>query len=615
MDGALPNLPAEPGPSVVQAAADPNDQPAKRRPGRPKGSGKKQPTDSPVMIGEKIKRPVGRPRKDGLPAGSVGARRASHLRKPSGKANAEAAQLPPGVPFPGAYYPQHPGIPNWQTGFALPGTQTSISAPPLAISNGNGAAGGSSHQPFHIDPNLNRDEWAELLRAKPDLFLQSLLAALAAPNPLPSAGPTVEDAFKSHLASLAPSFNQSKDAHSIPSLYSVLKTFWLPSSPAYLSLIASGPNARTLSEHKFLYWDPLPLVFNGIACTSCASPLTNRGRIRSGPIKVYDLEKPFFIIGCEYVCKSATCVVATTPDGRKFASTDASIMQALPARLKEEFPARLLQGDSDMGTGTNVWNWHAMGVSKSLWNMVKGCLRVGMSKDAILHVIGAIQNPLRDDKEKHEEEEEEDGAGEDAQGISTLVQPDSGNLSTSQNTSDEYNDAWKANSAAAEAGPSQAAAPQPPQPQPQHQHQPQPSSSTLAASVTPDVPAPASTSAQPTHFTFAQPGPYVTYPYAGYPYFAQPTQNQNAPPPSPAQPGADQNGLKRPFGYGENTSEVAILEPSQKRTRHCCKCGSQDCKGKGGRTFCLNACQDCGKIDCRGRNSRRPDKLCSEAWN
>jgi hypothetical protein len=29
----------------------------------------------------------------------------------------------------------------------------------------------------------------------------------------------------------------------------------------------------------------------------------------------------------------------------------------------------------------------------------------------------------------------------------------------------------------------------------------------------------------------------------------------------------------------------------------------------------MNACQDCGKIDCKGRNSRRPDKVCSEAWN
>jgi hypothetical protein len=46
--------------------------PVKRKPGRPKGSGKKPvPEDDPP----KIKRPVGRPRKDGLPAGSVNAPR------------------------------------------------------------------------------------------------------------------------------------------------------------------------------------------------------------------------------------------------------------------------------------------------------------------------------------------------------------------------------------------------------------------------------------------------------------------------------------------------------------------------------------------------------------
>lgn len=53
-----------------------------------------------------------------------------------------------------------------------------------------------------------------------------------------------------------------------------------------------------------------------------------------------------------------------------------------------------------------------------------------MSKDAILHVIGTIQNPLKDDREKQEEEEEEDGPSEDAQGISAVTQPDTTTLAT-----------------------------------------------------------------------------------------------------------------------------------------------------------------------------------------
>jgi hypothetical protein len=46
--------------------------PVKRKPGRPKGSGRKPHAPPPAP---KIKRPVGRPRKDGLPAGSMGSRK------------------------------------------------------------------------------------------------------------------------------------------------------------------------------------------------------------------------------------------------------------------------------------------------------------------------------------------------------------------------------------------------------------------------------------------------------------------------------------------------------------------------------------------------------------
>lgn len=124
----------------------------------------------------------------------------------------------------------------------------------------------------------------------------------------------------------------------------------------------------------------------------------------------------------------------------------------------------------------------------------------------------------------------------------------------------------------------------------------------------------------PQQFGFAQGTPYVTYPYQPYPFFAH-QQSPAQPPPSNMQVQASHSGtpehnpLKRPFGYADGTPDMSILEPSQKRTRHCCKCGSQECKGKGGRSFCLNACQDCGKLECKGRNSRRPDKRCADAWS
>lgn len=62
-----------------QMPMNPDGSPVKRRPGRPKGSTKKNLlAGSPVP--PKIKRPVGRPRKDGYPAGSVGSQRVKRER-------------------------------------------------------------------------------------------------------------------------------------------------------------------------------------------------------------------------------------------------------------------------------------------------------------------------------------------------------------------------------------------------------------------------------------------------------------------------------------------------------------------------------------------------------
>jgi len=171
----------------------------KRRPGRPKGSSKKDLLGSPPPL-PKIKRPVGRPRKDGLPAGSVGPKRAKVKRNPHTWVAHQGVEYPPVNVF-------------------VPGGSLS-----------------SHMMTFHTDPNMEMDDWAELARDKPDILLVILLTALTAPNAAPNVGPTVEEAFRSHLASLA---INSQQLQSIPSLYSVLKTFWLPSSPAYFSLTAS----------------------------------------------------------------------------------------------------------------------------------------------------------------------------------------------------------------------------------------------------------------------------------------------------------------------------------------------------------------------------------------
>lgn len=86
----------------ASAPAPATETPAKRRPGRPKGSGKKH-----LENGEpKVKRPVGRPRKDGLPAGSVGPKKPGRPRKraPGDYATPVGSQGPMISPY-GVRYP------------------------------------------------------------------------------------------------------------------------------------------------------------------------------------------------------------------------------------------------------------------------------------------------------------------------------------------------------------------------------------------------------------------------------------------------------------------------------------------------------------------------------
>ena len=377
-------------PHLIQEQPQSQDgQTAKRRPGRPKGSTKKNLLAGTTTIPPKIKRPVGRPRKDGFPAGSVGPTRMKRERQGVVRAYISEARE---QPFINVLQMQFPSTPVSNMGY--PGV-ISYNAFPNGTLHQAAPAGSPTLPerqalPYNIDPSLDRDEWATLAETDRNQFLSTLLSAFSAPNPVSTAGPTVEEAFKSHLVSLSPNPGH---AQSTPSLYSILKTFWLPSSPVYFALTASASTARTPSEHRFLYWDPQPLVFNGISCPSCGSPLINRGRISSGPVKVYDIEKPFFIVGCEYACTSQQCVAATSSqEGRKFASTDSSILRALPPRLKDEFPAKLIFGDADAGSGPDIWNWEAFGVSVALWNMVLGSLRAGLKKDAILSIVRAVQH-------------------------------------------------------------------------------------------------------------------------------------------------------------------------------------------------------------------------------
>ncbi|KAJ7220316.1 hypothetical protein GGX14DRAFT_586555 [Mycena pura] len=532
-----------------------NGAPEKRPVGRPRGSGKKR-TESDTA---QTKRPVGRPRKDGLPPGSAS--------KP-----AYSTLVPP--PSSDYYRITNSNAPIHQWVPAFPGSiPTAMSA---------------------VDPALRRNEWAELANSKPDDFLHVLLAALDVPNPASVTGPSLEDAFKSHLGSLAlpPSSavnaaNRAAPAPAtaptIPSLYSILKTFWLPSSPSYFALTASATSSRTPSPYRFLYWDPQPLVFNGIACPTCSAPLANRGRIRSGPLTIHDLSGPFFIIGCAYTCAA----------GHAFASTDASVRRALPPALEREFPARLLAGDT--GVGEDVWSWQARGVSRALWNLVLGALRAGLSRDVIQQLVRDVQLGVPESastapKEERTQdavqaEDEEEGATDDAVGEGespaggdAVMAPPEPGPATETSAAQAFNDAWTANSVAATSGGALPA---------ELRNNPY---ARLALPMFQPVPTiiaydPASGAARKRPYPFGDAG------------------GAHMDVSASAASGTDAGG----------SAGTGAIGAKPRNPRHCCKCGSQTCKGKGGRNFCTSACMDCGKFDCRGRNSRRPDKRCDSA--
>jgi hypothetical protein len=70
-------------------------------------------------------------------------------------------------------------------------------------------------------------------------------------------------------------------------------------------------------------------------------------------------------------------------------------------------------------------------------------------------------------------------------------------------------------------------------------------------------------------------------------------------------PTVNQDNLRRSNPYVEESP------PNKKRrVRHCAKCGSETCKGRGGGSNCPNPCRDCGKLDCKGRSSTKPGRLC-----
>lgn len=179
-----------------------------------------------------------------------------------------------------------------------------------------------------------------------------------------------------------------------------MKSFWLPSSSPYFASTAyeyaSIATPRVPPEFRFLYWDPEPLLPDGISCPHCASRLTNNGVISSGPIKIHDFDQPFFVIGCEYICRSNVCRRGAS-DGRRYASTDLGILRALPAPLRNDFPAQLSPAPANLQNLHEWWNWEARGVSKPLWSMLRMASPTGIPFESILQLLRASANGTYED--------------------------------------------------------------------------------------------------------------------------------------------------------------------------------------------------------------------------
>jgi hypothetical protein len=351
--------PAVAGPSTGGAELIMNGaEPPKRRPGRPKGSGKK-PVDPNAP--PKVKRPVGRPRKDGLPAGSLGPARATSISTRSRKA-------PPGQ-YATRADTAGPSV-KWEQ--------------PNDVGLAHALSGGSSHG---LPTPVLGNEWSTLLRADKNAFLHNLVLSLGPIKP----AETAREAFTTHLLALKPN-------NGIPYLYSVVRTFWIPCSPAFFSLVTpSGIGRPVQTPDRFFYWDPLPLIVMGLPCPgACGGVLEGHGRIPHGVLAVHDIRDPFYIIGAEYVCTSEKCVAACGPEGRILSSVDGSVMRALPPGLRKEFPAHLLNTDNDRGAGEDAWNWSVCGVSNGLWDLVRSALRVSTAPAGILELIRCTRDGVPD---------------------------------------------------------------------------------------------------------------------------------------------------------------------------------------------------------------------------
>jgi len=104
--------------------------------------------------------------------------------------------------------------------------------------------------------------------------------------------PAVQEAYEKHKQYL----KQVAGPKSIPHLYAIHQTFWVPQKSNYFILNGSKkPQPSQLYGHRWFYWDPDYLVEGGFQCPNCRAHLHRHGFTR--PRRVVDLHDVFYMIG------------------------------------------------------------------------------------------------------------------------------------------------------------------------------------------------------------------------------------------------------------------------------------------------------------------------------
>ncbi|KAG6826161.1 hypothetical protein H0H92_000919 [Tricholoma furcatifolium] len=366
--------------------AEASSLPAKRGPGRPKGSGKPKE--------QKEKRPVGRPRGTGpiqlaIASGEIEASQKRKPGRPKGVVKFGAAKSRSNGLFVRGIKPTGPSYRGLETSFepptrsvtpanprSQPTTTTTISttADVTLFPSDNILAQNKAAAPLSSQEDITYvfDTDDEAIEGKDTLLKEGIgdddadgydndeesTGSSSTPPVLPRSLPNwLKTVFDAHVNA-----SSDRSQNGLPSLYREHQTFWFPKQDTFFLLrnfSYTDLAPQKIYNPQFFLWDPECLVPGGIRCpnSGCSTKLQRHGHIPR-PRRVVGLSKTFYIIGYRY-----RCMVCKTPASVTFQSWDRQILEALPRPLADAFPAKLS---------------YRSGISTEVFDFMRTCFQNGM---------------------------------------------------------------------------------------------------------------------------------------------------------------------------------------------------------------------------------------------